>query len=255
MRKLFFAFTLSLLPMLVRAQQEYSCASYIRIIAGLSGMQMYSDAGDTKYDTDMFAPGGLVGFAYGKNLSGKERMGGLYAEIGAELTYNTGANVADADTKKEIETRIDILSATMPIDLCYKIPLNTDNDFFVIDGGVSLKANIKADMNYQTTSEKVTGIVVVGGHKVGNTTETVKHDHKMDMFSNDDMGEGFTAERFQIGAHGGVGFEFGNISIRYKFYADIIPFQSYSFRDNQVKTLSMSHNISIAYIFKKWRKQ
>lgn len=254
MKKLLSTFIIASLSLLAIAQQNTTqCNSYYRLSAGFSGMQMYSDADDTKFDTDLFSPGGTVGFAYGNILSGKDSPNGaLYMEIGADLTFNTGSHVTDEDTKYEVKTRTNIMSASIPFDLCYKIPINTDNDYFFIYGGLCPKANLMANMKIRTASEKATGAIIVGGHNVGAIKELVKHEKTIDMFSGEDMGEGFTAERFQFGANAGLGFEFGKIALSYKFNVDLVPFQDYTFQKLNVKTLTMSHSISVSYIFRNW---
>ena len=221
------------MSMLAMAQQnnqqtfEFS-DFYTRISAGFSGMQIYSNVDETKYDTDLFAPGGTVGLTYGRKLVEElDHKGATYMEIGAELAYNTGANVTDYDA----ETRINIMSAIVPISIGYKKLLTPQNYCMLFYGGISPKVNMLANMQYQVKG----------------------YDQKIekDLLSVDDMGEEYTAERFQFGLHIGIGFEFDNIYVHYKCHADLMPFQSYDYLDKAVQTRAVSHTLCISYILGK----
>lgn len=227
---------------------EYN--SYFRISAGFSGLSFSPDIDQTKFDADIFASGGAIGFALGHKLVGGQK-GGLYAEIGAELAYNSGSHTNNAGKKTETETRLNILSTTIPIDLCLKAAIGDRPDYFVLFFGLSPKVNLSADMNYQTTSEKVDGVLIVNGHNVGTSTKTVVNDHKVDLFNEEDMGKDFTAKRFQLGVNAGIGVELGKMLFSYRFCYDFMPFQAYKYNKADVNINTMSHLVSISYVLRK----
>ncbi len=227
---------LASLSMLAMAQQEQQTIvfsdSYTRISAGFSGMQIYSNVDETKYDTDLFAPGGTISLTYGKKLVEElDHSGATYMEIGAEFAYNTGSNITEGSSKYKVETCIDIMSATVPVSLCYKKMLTPQNYRFVLFGGISSKYNLSANMTYQIK---------------GSDKKIEK-----DMFRKDDMGDNYVAERFQFGLHAGIGLDIDNIYIGYKINADLMPFHSYTYWDEEVNTRIASHTLSISFILGK----
>lgn len=219
-----------MLSVRVAAQHEQSatdfCKSYTRISAGYSGLQLYSNTDNTEYDTDMFAPGFAIAFHYGTNqmIPRLVNPSALYFEVGAELSNNT--KTMDPDTKYEVKTRFNVVSATIPLSIGFRTHINDNNkDCFVTYAGFSPKVNIAAKMKNKY--------------------------HTYDMFSGEDMGEEFTATHVQFGLHAGLGFEIGNVGINYKFTFDYLPFQSYELNRKQIETKTLGHVISISYMFKK----
>lgn len=235
MKKVTTIIIIASLSMLAMAQQQEQQAPkfidhYTLITAGISGMQLYSNVGedDMKYDNDMFAPGATIGFTCGSKLGeGLNPVSATYIEIGAELSFNDGKH----RTHKyydDVYTRLQITSLTVPVSLCYK-RLVTPRDYrLALFAGISPKENLIADMIH--------------------TYKESDNRYEYDMFSEGKMGTGYTAKHFEFGIHAGVGFEFDNVSIRYKCDFAVTPFHSYEWHDKSVNTKTIGHLLCISYI-------
>lgn len=233
MKRKTFTIILTSLSMFAMAQQQEQQTPkfldhYTLITAGVSGMQFHSNE-DARFDIDMFAPGATIGFTCGSKLvESLEQECATYIEIGAELSYNTGTKRSD-DVFDDFDTRIDITSLTVPVSLCYKSIISPRNYRFAMFGGISPKENLVATMTYHYTGYD-------------------EREYERDMFSEAKMGADYTAKHFEFGVHVGLGFEFDNVSVRYKCAFALTPFQSYTYRDEDVRTQTVSHLLCISYI-------
>lgn len=238
MKKVTTAIVLASLSMIAMAQQQEQQAPkfldhYTLITAGVSGMQLYSNVSvdDMKFDTDMFAPGATIGFTCGSKLGEESNhLGAAYVEIGAELSYNTGTKSTNKDYY-DFDTRIALTSLAVPVSVCYKHLITPKNYRFAMFAGISPKENLVANMTYKFK----------GSDK----------EREYDMFSEGNMGTDYTVKHFEFGVHAGVGFEFDNVSIRYKCNVAVTPFQAYDYHDRYVHTQTISHLLCISYVMGK----
>lgn len=221
-------------------------STFVRVGAGFNGTMFYSNMDDTKYNNDMFVSGGSLSLMFGRRISGKNYTNGaVFVEAGPELAFGVGSNT------EKLESKIKLFTVSLPVNLRFNIPISYDNDCVVLFVGVCPKYNGMAELDYQTSSKEVSGVMFMNGHKIGNSYTTVVKDNTIDLLSKDDMGDEYAANMFQVGAGGGIGLELGHVLISYRFMYDIIPFQSYNFNKEQCNTHTLTHNASISYVFGK----
>lgn len=246
MKKILFTFVLLSLVVSSFAQDTMLFnEKYIRISAGYKGDYLFTDGDNPKVNTDMFMSGGSLGLEFGYNLSGnKFQRSAVYLEAGPEVGFTFGKNNDKSNGKLKLTT------LSVPVNLRYKLMMDSKENIFVAFLGATPKYNAMAKMDYQTTEKKVDGVYVVGGHAVGNSYKTEVINHTIDLFSKDDMGEGCTASRVQLGVHAGIGIEIEKqtVGIYYRFNYDVVPFLSYTNKKEDIRTNIMTHSLTISYI-------
>lgn len=162
-----------------------------------------------------------VGYAHGFNL--KNTLP-LFLELGGEFNFNSGSKDDDTYT---------FMNIAVPVNVVYRFGVS-DNFAIAPYAGLNFKIN------------------VIGKVKDDDADESESY------FNKDDMGDDWTANRFQLGMNVGVNFIVNNkFSFGYRFQPDFIKYQSW---DKSVKyegekfegeqsTKHTNHFFTFGYIF------
>lgn len=161
-----------------------------------------------------------VGYAHGFNL---KKSLPLFLELGGELNFNSGS---------EDDVTYTFMNIAVPVNFVYRFGIS-DNFAIAPYAGLNFKINVLG-------KEKEEG------------------DESESFFNKDDMGDDWTANRFQLGMNVGVNFIVSNkFSFGYRFQPDFIKYQSEDFNGKKYgvdgsyehSTKHTNHYFTFGYIF------
>lgn len=178
MRKFKYLLLLAFIGLTTSVFGQDVMSGYNRIYVGYTGIKTHFDFDDAD---NLSYPGFSIGYLRGINLTQKLP---LYLEVGGALQFNRYSESVTEDGYT-LDYKETLLGLNIPVSLVYRF--NITDDFSISpDFGFNFRLNLmgKGKEEYDGESED------------------------WNLFSKDDMGEDGTYNRFQVGWHIGVGFDY-----------------------------------------------
>lgn len=178
MRKFKYLLLLAFIGLTTSVFGQDVMSGYNRIYVGYTGIKTHFDFDDAD---NWSYPGFSIGYLRGINLTQKLP---LYLEVGGALQFNRYSE-SETEYGYTFDYKETLLGLNIPVSLVYRF--NITDDFAISpDFGFNFRLNLmgKGKEEYDGESEDC------------------------NLFSKDDMGEDGTYNRFQVGWHIGVGFDY-----------------------------------------------
>lgn len=178
MRKFKYLLLLAFIGLTTSVFGQDVMSGYNRIYVGYTGIKTHFDFDDAD---NLSYPGFSIGYLRGINLTQKLP---LYLEVGGALQFNRYSE-SETEYGYTFDYKETLLGLNIPVSLVYRF--NITDDFAISpDFGFNFRLNLmgKGKEEYDGESED------------------------WNLFSKDDMGEDGTYNRFQVGWHIGVGFDY-----------------------------------------------
>ena len=243
--KYLFSILLAMLSLTAMAQEATFEKQYVKASAVLNINHFKSECSFENYEDNRVFAGYGLGMIYGLRITEpQDTRCAVYFESGVEAMYGF-FNDDDVDSKFRL------FAMTAPVDFVFKFRLGNDpTDFskrLFFFFGASPKVNLIARVK-QKVALKVEGPAsFFFGQKLPTHYDYIEDEIKVNLFDKDEVGDGYAAERLQIAANVGVGFETGRWQVAYKFSKDYPAFRSFKYALEDASTHTMNHVLTVSY--------
>lgn len=189
---------------------------------------------DTEKGTSLNGFG--IDYIHGFSISSSLPM---FLEVGGNVNFNFGNLFSDEEeyrgVKYEYRTKMQSINLQVPVNYVYRF--NVADDFSVAPYvGLNFKLNLIG---------KVKGV-----EEAWEEDEYEKNEEDwVNLYSKDDMEDIDTWNRFQMGWHIGVGFQYSKMYLGVQYGTDFIPAFSMSEDGDKPKINTGSLKINLAYSF------
>ncbi len=195
-----------------------------------TGVSFNKDAGGS--DNDFTLSGFSIDYLHGFSVSSQLPV---FVEVGVNADfgyYSDSESTGSGDYKYTTTSKTQGINLQVPINLAYR--LKTSEDFTILPFiGLNLKYGIT--LKSRAEQERV----------IKGETETEKGDWAS-YYSKDDMGDSdSTFNRFQIGWHIGVGFQYKPLYVGISYGSDFTPI----YKHDDAKITTNDLKVSLAYCF------
>ena len=202
----------------------------------------YSFNSDAKewFESEDAKIGSLNGFGlnyiHGFSISSSMPM---FLEVGGNLNFNFGNFLSykdeDYGVKYEESEKMQLINLQVPVNYVYRF--NVADDFSVAPYvGLNFRLNLIGKVKYVL--------------EAWDEDEYVKEeDDWLNLYSKDDMDDAGTWNRFQMGWHIGVGFEYSKVYLGVQYGTDFIPAFSCDEYGYKPKVNTGSLRINLGYTF------
>lgn len=205
------------------------------------------DAGGS--DNNVNTNGFGIDYIHGFSLTQKAPV---FLEVGINANFNFGSKSFDEEKEyitdeywmsgKETQ-KTQWINLQVPVNVVYRFNIN--DDFSIAPYlGLNFKLNLvgKVKWDYEVDTNVPSDLLNMAGISESDLNEEGKWES---LFSKDDMGEDGTWNRFQMGWHIGVGFQYKPFYLGVQYGTDFIP----AFKYKSAKVNSADFKLSLGYTF------
>lgn len=205
-------------------------ASYNRIGVSYNntGLMLNDDAKDD-WEMKNFSLNGVgIDYIHGFSLSKAYPM---FLEVGANVNFNFASPKLYEEDDYVEKMKMQDINMQVPVNFVYRF--NVGDDFSIAPYvGLNFKLHLMTQGKFVAEED---------GEK--------EESEWLNYFSKDDVGEDDTWNRFQMGWHVGVGFQYSKVFLGLQYGTDFIPAWSYKEDDWNAKINTGNFKLTLGYTF------